>query len=170
MTGLAWIRSNGGPLLCSSPAVARLWRGMRDSSIGAPSTDFDRALRGAQLIGPIACGAGQALLLGGPPWRSALSVRQDGVAIFRRISCEIDDAALADACEDLPPRLPPIARTFRFELKYLDLLLYDAAVAPVPTLHGRIEMSTAMFEVSSHRYGRAGQFDLVVHRLLRIAD
>ena len=170
MTRSAWMRSNGGPMLCSSPAIARLWRGMRDSSIGARASDFDRACRGAELIAPIACGAGQALLLGGPPWRSALHTGPEGVTIFRRISCVLDDDALADVCAALPSRLPPIARPFRFDLKHLDLLLYDAGAAPVPTLYGRVEMRAAAFQVSSHRYARARQFDLVVHRLVRLAE
>jgi len=166
---LLWIRSNGGPLLCSSPAVARMWRGRRDSSIGAAASDFDRACRSVGLIEPIACGLGRALLLGGPPWRSAMQVVAGGVNVFRRIACQIDEAALDDACRHLPPRLPPIARPFRFELENLDLLLYDAAASPVPTLGGRIETAAGVFDVSSHRYARTRQFDLIVHRMARVA-
>lgn len=162
-----WIETVGPPL-CGLAHVVREWGGSEASSIDQEQTDYSRACNVANYIEVIACGAGQALLLGDEPLPSAFHSVDNTLFIVRWWSCESDDRAEA-ALHRIPSRLPSLQGVVPFEARAASLVMFDAARSGSHYLedYRTVDLEVGSYVVTSERYEVDGAFDFLIHRFLR---
>nr|WP_297385328.1 Imm21 family immunity protein [uncultured Roseateles sp.] len=164
---LQWINSAGGPLVCTSPAAGRAWRGALGSSVGEALSDYERACDQLDYVGAIACGPSQVLVLGDEPLQSAFVVKDEGVLVVRWVSCVSSERA-ASAIAQLPSRLPNIEEPTKFRLDDRGLIMFDAALGGIdPAVCTGVDLKPGVFTVTTERYTSEGAYEFLVHRLLR---
>ncbi|MBB3641162.1 Imm21 family immunity protein [Variovorax atrisoli] len=165
-----WTRTDGGPFICASPQVGKLWRGVCGTSIGAVETDYERACAEGDYLGIVACGASQVLVLGDEPAQSAFLSTSTGLVIARWIHCESADTARS-ALEKIPADLPSLQSPVRLRLDEPELWLFDAAADSVNESTGvAAHMPAGMFDITVERYVQGRVFEFWLHRLIRSSE
>ncbi len=164
---LKWINSAGGPLMCASPAVGRMWRGTHGSSVGGAESDYERACDQVDYVSAIACGSAQVLVLGDEPLQSAFVVKSEGVLVVRWVSCVSSERA-ASAIAQLPSALPVIEEPTKFRLDDRGLIMFDPALDSIdPAVCASVDLKPGVFTVTTEKYKSEGAYEFLVHRLLR---
>ena len=162
---LEWIETSGGPLLCASPTIARLWRGT-DGSSAAAINDYERACKSSNYLSKIPCGSSEILVLGDEPLLSAFVQRGSELVVVRWVSCLSMDLA-STAISSLPHALPVVEAAVDFVTLEADLVLFDSALNGAHlALSARATVLPSAFRVTTEKYKAHDQFEFLIHRFL----
>jgi hypothetical protein len=167
---LHWVNSAGGPLICASPAAARAWRGTRASSVGGGQSDYERACDQVDYVSVIACGPARVLVLGDEPLQSTFVVKAEGALVVRWVSCLSSERA-ASAITQMPSVLPTTEEPTKFRLEDRGLIMFDSALDSIdPAVCTRVDLRPGVFTVTTEKYKSEGDYEFLVHRILRAQD
>jgi hypothetical protein len=157
-----WISSGGGPLICADMETARIWRGVRGSSIGIQDTDYARS----GYLGVLPCGSSRVLVLGDEPLRSAFWTAGNDRFIARWVSALSDDVAI-NALMRIPSSLRAIEQPIAFAPGSSPLVMFDAAADNIDNQSlPSLDVLPGSFSVSTERYKEDHLFEFLIHRFI----
>lgn len=158
------MNSEGGPLICATPAAGTNWRGTNASSIGDTRTDYARACDVFEYLGVVPCDSSEALVLGDEPLQSAFTIAGGEVAIVRWVACVSDERA-AEVIASLPPQLPEIGEVVQISVRESQLFLFDAALDKPSAIEPHsVAVKPGRYTVTTEIHKRDQEFEFLVHR------
>ncbi len=178
-TMLAWICSEGGPLLLLDERDLATWGGVVDEieaprteqsfSPGGKRTDYDRACAVRDYLGRISVGAREALVLNDMPMQTTWVPRIGtyGGMLVRWMFAE-SEADLLRWLQAIPQGI--FHREFRFSVERSPLVLFDSAFAgrnvmKQPAVYLSINLDPGTYEIETAIYQPDKQTCMVIHRL-----
>jgi hypothetical protein len=180
---MRWIESAGGPLLLLHRESLGEWGGVAELMTGPAAddswsprgepTDYDRACSVQGYLGMIAIGAGQGIVLGDEPLRTAwIPFRTRNGGIFVRWVFGEDEREFLDWVDTIPET------TFRptgsFTVTSSALVLFDSAVAgwnvtKRPDEYLSVDLQPGIYHVETASYKPDARTWMIVHRLMRLS-
>jgi hypothetical protein len=161
---LEWIESGGGPLILASKAMAEEWRGTDGSAGSNEMTDYQRACAVHDEIDVIPLGAGQVIVLGDEPDRTALFRRGGDVFIVRWRWADSEESLLVSLYDDLEQLEFP--RSGDFSTIGGEHILFDSA-CPLSdvseSLH--VDLDGGVFSLGTNVFAPRKDVCAVIHRL-----
>jgi hypothetical protein len=162
---LEWIESEGGPLLFAPSSIVHDWHGSEPSTSGG-LTDYQRACAVSDEIDVLRIGAGEALVLGDEPDRSALIARSpSSVLIVRWRWARSEESLLSALNLEKIDRLPS-GNEKVFRALADQYLLFDSACSGaeiVNALRAELKAGPCSFDTLDFR-PNAGTC-VLIHRL-----
>jgi len=164
--GLLWIESAGGPLLLLDRRWLADWHGADRAPNHSSVTDYERACAVSDILGPLAVGPGQGLVLGDEPLSTAwwpMPEAQGG--IVARWRWAPNEALVLAALRRLSPEVW-VPSSLRVAVPTGQAVLFDAADSGeqcAPSL--RLPLSPGIYGVATAEYAPEAEIALLLHRL-----